>query len=230
MNQTHVIEGFVSGLVKQFTARPDTVSSELSRLESIRHRTLSLVAGMTEEQASFSPKAGVWSTAQILDHIVLFEALYRDAMEKLINLARQGRKPEIRYGLKDIDVSVAGVPQAALSLLEIPLDVANYFIPSFVRQTIIRFPIVAGTSPKIANPRPNLSIDTLRVQLLDGAKATRDLLSGPLPAKAQDMKISHPLLGINNLVDLLGLMAAHEERHHEQIRGVIGNPGYPRSA
>ena len=48
MNQTHVIEGFVSGLVKQFTARPDTVSSELSRLESIRHRTLSLVAGMTE--------------------------------------------------------------------------------------------------------------------------------------------------------------------------------------
>ena len=57
MSQTHSIEGFVSGLVKQFTSRPETVASEISRLRVIRRQTLGLLTYLTEEQASWSPKA-----------------------------------------------------------------------------------------------------------------------------------------------------------------------------
>ena len=228
MSQTHSIEGFVSGLVKQFTSRPDTVASEISRLRVIRRQTLGLLTYLTEEQASWSPKAGAWSVLQVLDHIVLFEGLYREAIGKLIELVKQGRKAEIKYSLSDIDVSMPGVPKAVWTAMEIPLDFANNFIPAVVRQTIIRFPIVAATSPKIADPRPGLTLVSMREQLGEAARLTAELLATPLPDDGQNMKVSHPILGVNNVVDLLGLIAAHEERHQRQIREVLMNPRLPR--
>lgn len=228
MSQTHSIEGFVAGLVKQFTARPDTVASELSRLALIRRQTLGLLSYVTEEQAAWSPKAGAWSVVQILDHVVLFEGLYREAISKLIALQKQGRKPEIKYSLGDIDVSMPGVPRAVWTAIEVPLDIANNFIPAVVRQTIIRFPIVAATSPKIADPRPGLTLAGIKEQLEEAARLTTELLAAPLPDDGRNMKVSHPILGVNNVVDLLGLIAAHEERHQRQIRDVLMNPRLPR--
>ncbi len=228
MSETHSIEGFVAGMVKQFTARPNTVAGEVARLGALRRQTLGMLTYVTEEQAAFSPKPGSWSVLQVLDHIVLFEALYRDAIAKLIELGKQGRKTEIRYSLADIDVSMPMVPKAAWSMLEIPLDMANNFIPSIVRQTMIRFPVVAATSPKVADPRPGLTLAGIKVELMEAARQTADLLASPLPKDGQDMRISHPILGNNNVVDLLGMTAAHEERHQRQIRDLLFHPRLPR--
>src|SRR4051812_13974571 len=104
MSQTHSIEGLLSGLVKQFTARPDSVLSELNRMAGIRRRTLQLVCNTSEVQSAFVPRRDAWSVAQVLDHIVLFEALYRDAIGKLIELGKQGRPTWLTYTLRDIDV------------------------------------------------------------------------------------------------------------------------------
>jgi len=181
MSQSHSIEGFVSSLVKQFTAHPDTVASELENLRSVRQQTLTLIYPVTEVQGRFVPRPGAWSIAQILDHVVLLEGMYRDAIRSLTNLARQGRAAEIRYTMEDIDVSVPVVPKAALSALEVPLDIANRFIPAVVRQAAIRFPVLAANSPRVARPRADLTMALMRDRLLESAIQNTELLGGPFP-------------------------------------------------
>ena len=230
MSQTHTIEGLVSGFVRQLTSRPDAVRSELDRLGGIRRRTLALVRDLDEAQAAFAPRSKAWSIAQNLDHIVLFEGLYRDAISKLIDLGKQRKPTKIVYTLKDIDVSISGLPNVVLSAMEIPMNLMNQFIPSFVRQTIVRFPVLAANSPKIAEPRAGLTLASLREQLTESARVTRDLLTPPLPAPASKMVISHPVLGINDIVDLLGMMCAHEERHQDQMRNILADSRLPKAA
>src|SRR4051794_19456161 len=123
MSQTHSIEGIVSGLVKQFASRSDSVLGELNRLAGVRRRTISLVSGVTTAQADFTPRQNAWSVAQVLDHILLFEGLYRDAIERLIELGKQGKPTKITYSMRDIDVSVAALPQSVLTAMEAPLNV-----------------------------------------------------------------------------------------------------------
>jgi len=228
MSQSHAIEGFVSSLVKQFTAHPDTVRSELEKLRSVRQQTLTLIYAVTEVQGRFVPRPGAWSITQILDHVVLLEGMYRDAIRSLTDLAKQGRTPEIRYTMEDIDVSVPVVPKAALSALEVPLDIANRFIPAVVRQTVIRFPVLAANSPRVARPRADLTMALMRERLLESAIQNTELLGGPFPWDPKKMTISHPILGINNVLDIMGIMAAHEERHRDQIRSVLSDPRFPK--
>lgn len=229
MSETHPIEGFLSGLVRQFTAHTDTVHSELENLRKIRRRTLALIDTVSEAQGAFQPRRGAWSVTQILDHVVLTEALYRDAIRDLYQLARKGRTPEIRYSLADIDVSMQSVPKAALAAVELPLNFANRFIPAMVRQTLIRFPLLAANSPSVASPRPELTMLTMRERLLESAIQLGELVSGTPPGDPRKMSISHPVLGINNVLDIMGIMAAHEERHQGQIRTVLSDPRLPRT-
>lgn len=223
MSQTHSIEGFVSGLVKQLTARPNTIAGELSRLGAVRRQTLAILANVTDEEAHWSPRLGAWSVIQVVDHVILFEGIYRDAISKLIELGRQGRKTEIKYSMADIDVSMPGVPKSVWPFLEIPLDCVNAFVPASVRLTFIRFPVVAATSPNIANPRPGLTLSGIREELVASAKATNELFAHPLPDDGQNMKLRHPVLGVNNVTDVLELLAAHEERHQKQIRELLSH-------
>ena len=215
--------------MKQFTSRPSSVTSELNRLLGIRRRTLSIVNRVGEGQSAFVPRRDAWSIAQVLDHIVLFEGLYRDAIGKLIELGKQGKPTKITYTLRDIDVSISALPGGVLSAMEIPLNVVNQFIPSFVRQTIVRFPVLAANSPKIAEPRTGLAMVSLREQLAASAKTTSELLTPALPADPRKMIISHPVLGINDVIDLLGMMAAHEERHQDQIRNILSDSRLPKA-
>jgi hypothetical protein len=49
-----------------------------------------------------------------------------------------------------------------------------------------------------------------------------------MPSNLLKMTLSHPILGTNNIAQIFGIISAHEERHHGQMRRVIGNPGFPK--
>ena len=46
----------------------------------------------------------------------------------------------------------------------------------------------------------------------------------------REMRLSHPLLGDNNVLQLLRMMRLHEERHQEQIRDILHSPAFPKAA
>ena len=109
------------------------------------------------------------------------------------------------------------------------LDIANRFIPAVVRQTVIRFPLLAANSPTVAQPRPGLSLAIMKDRLLESAIQNGELLGGEFPGDPKTMTISHPILGINNVLDIMGIMAAHEERHQTQIQNVLKDPRLPQA-
>jgi hypothetical protein len=42
-----------------------------------------------------------------------------------------------------------------------------------------------------------------------------------------NMTLSHPIIGTNNIVQIFGIITAHEERHHGQMRAVLAQPRFP---
>jgi hypothetical protein len=77
-------------------------------------------------------------------------------------------------------------------------------------------------------PRFGLTVDQLRVNLAEAFAATERLVQSGLPPSFERMRAEHPVLGINTPAQFLDLMSAHEERHQQQIRAVLGSLTEPR--
>jgi hypothetical protein len=49
-----------------------------------------------------------------------------------------------------------------------------------------------------------------------------------MPPNLRKITLSHPVIGTNNIAQIFGIIAAHEERHHGQMRRVMENPRFPQ--
>lgn len=199
----------------------------LSDLASARARTLHLVASLSQPQLDFAPQAGKWSVGEVLDHLLLAEALYRGEIAQLIELKRAGRRPYIRRSFDDINVSPLGLPDMVLPWLSLPLTVMNTFMPAFVRDLLTEYPILPARNPDRATPRPRRAAAELRAELLASQTDTRRLLSANADLDVREMILEHPLTGASNVPAILGFLARHESRHQVQIRRVKSHPRFP---
>jgi hypothetical protein len=107
--------------------------------------------------------------------------------------------------------------------------VFNFFLPSAVREAIIRYPVVSARSPGISDPRPGLTLEKLVADLASSLAETEKLLSGPLPANVDELRLDHAVLGNNSIAQVLRNMTAHEERHQDQMARIRSNPGFPKA-
>lgn len=207
--------------------RDRAISDAVKLFTRVRGGTLRLVSGLTEEQAAYRPASDAWSVAQILDHLLLTEALYRTQMKRLIELAREGKRSNIDVSLSEVDLSLPFIPKALMPAMALPLTMMNMLVPQALRETVLRFPVMKAKNPKISEPAPAKPIAVLREQLSASLAETEALFAGALPAKAGSVTVSHPVFGRNTIPNIFGLMAAHEERHGTQIAGVLRHPGFP---
>lgn len=203
------------------THRGNALTDALRMFSVVRNGTIRMVAGLTEEQAGFRPARDAWSVAQIVDHLLLTESLYRTQMNRMLELAREGKRSNIDVSLREVDLSIPFIPRALMPMMAMPLTVMNLFVPQAIRETILRFPIMKAKNPKVSEPAQHRPIDALRVQLAESLTETGALFAGTLPANAARVTVSHPVFGRNTIPNIFGLMAAHEERHGLQIGGVV---------
>jgi uncharacterized damage-inducible protein DinB len=222
-----MIDGAISGLVRATLSTPANLVSEVDRFRLIREKTLSLLGGLSESQAAWTSRQGTWSIAQIADHLLRSEELYRTQFNRLIAVALQGKSTSIQIDLREIDTSLAWIPVNVLRVFETPVRLFSRMVPDAIRETLIRYPIVPASNPNAAEPRTDLSVDTLRVDLAEAMAITVKLLSGPLPANVDRPTIDHPLMGSNNLPALFRILMAHEERHQGQIAALRGSSDFP---
>lgn len=227
----HMIDGAVSRLVQDLVAPPPLPGQELKtaieQFRAVRERTIAITADLTQAQADFSPGQKVWSIAQIVDHLILSEQLYRGQFRKLLEMAKEGKQTSYDLPLSELNPSVAFIPQDLLPLLTAPLNLINMFVPRAFRETMFRFPLIPATNPSASAPRPSRPVDEWRADLAATLPATEALFEGGIPARLNEVSMSHPMLGANNVVQIFRLLAAHEERHHGQIRALQQNPRYP---
>jgi hypothetical protein len=197
--------------------RQTNLAEALDEFRATRERTLAMVRGLTQEQFDFVPAPNRWSIGEVLDHMLLAERLNREQIETLVKLKREGRKPELNLSFSDLDVSVAGVPQTLLSLLEAPLTLLNMFVPNSLRNYLTRNRLIPFRNPDAATPRRRRPSAELCSDLIASLQETQRLFQSNPHLDFEEMIVQHPLLGRYDVPGLLRFMSAHEERHQSQI-------------
>ncbi|MBI4479415.1 MAG: DinB family protein [Acidobacteria bacterium] len=204
--------------------------TDLELFHTVRIATLGLAAGLTDQQAAFPPGAGKWSIGEVLDHILLAEQLYRDRFTRLIELKKAGRKAELVSDFSEINTSVMFIPKPLLPALELPFKMMNLIVPVAVRETLTRHRLVPAQAPSLAEPRKGRPVAELREALQSSFAQTRKLFQDNPELNYREMRLSHPLMGNNNVLQLVRIMSLHEQRHQDQIRRVMASVAYPKSS
>ena len=225
------LDGAISRLVHDLIAPPAQPGQErgaaIAQYRAARERTVDIIRNLTQKQADFSPSPNVWSIGQNVEHLLLTEKFHRTQMRKLIDLAGKGSGTNIDLTFQQIDTSFAFIPRDVMPMFGMPLKVFNMFVPRAVRETMFRFPLIPAMHPSISTPARSQPIGELRSRAVSSLAATEEMFRGDLPPKLSRMTTSHPVLGTNNVVQIFGIITAHEDRHHGQMRAVLANPRFP---
>ncbi len=100
--------------------------SDLALFGAARQRTLDLVEGLTQVQIEFSPGPGQWSVGEVLDHLLLAEALNRRDIAELIDMAKNGRRPSLKRTFADVNVSMAYIPKGYAAISRSAISVVEH--------------------------------------------------------------------------------------------------------
>ena len=188
-----------------------------------------MAEGLTQEQLDFVPGSNRWSAGEVLDHMLLGERLNREQIARLIQLRREGQRPELILTFSDLNVSVVGVPRFFLPLFEAPLTLMSMFVPESLRNYLTRKRLIPFRNPDPATPRRGRSAAELRSGLITSLQETERLFQRNADLDYDEMIVQHPLLGRYDVPGLLRFMSAHEERHQSQIVSIQTAPHSPKS-
>src|SRR4051812_22465710 len=221
------IDGAIARMVQGVNSVSWNPCAEIERFHTVREKTLAILGHVTPEQAAWSPEKGTWSLAQNADHLLLSERMYLAQFRRLVQMAREGRGSTIELSLKEVNVGFAAIPREVIPLLELPMKVFNLFVPHVVRETMVRYPLIAALNPRSSQPRDDLVLEKLRTDLAAALAETEDFFREPLPPNINELTINHPIMGNNNIPQLFGIVIAHEQRHQEQMAGILAHPSFP---
>jgi hypothetical protein len=169
------------------------------------------------------PAPDSWSVGEVLDHLLLAERFFRGEIATLIDRRKAGRTPVLLRSFQDLDLSVGPIPKGLLPWLEVPLLVASLFVPASVRDFLVRSPLIPARHPTVANPRRGRLANDLRADLGGSLAETEALFEANPEVDYRALWYVHPLLGSNNVLDLIRIATRHEERHQNRIAEIIRN-------
>jgi uncharacterized damage-inducible protein DinB len=199
----------------------------LTELESARAQTLGMAEPLSQMQLDYTSRPDAWSIGEILDHLVLAEALYRGEMARLIDLARAGRRPYLYRSFDEINVAPLYMPTMLLTLFSAPIAIMSRTMPDSVRRLLTEFPLVPTRNPDVATPRRNRPGAALRAGLRQSLADTRALLAAHGDLDFDRMISEHPLTGPASIPQMLGFLAQHERRHQGQMDRVRRQRNFP---
>jgi hypothetical protein len=202
----------------------------LDLLRKTRGTTLELVRDLNQAQSDYVPAPGKWSVGEVLDHLLLAEKLYRDSIATLIELERAGRRPVISKSFSEIDTSIAYLPKSVLPFLDVPFTLLNIVVPPVVREAMATFRGLPAQTPRVAVPSAGKRVGDLRNALRASIEGTAQLLKDNPSIDYRKLRYRHPLLGDNNVAQLIRIVSFHEQRHHQQIRDILSSRTFPQAA
>ena len=198
----------------------------LESFSQVRAETIALIENLSQRQLDYKPSPRTWSVGEVMDHLFLAERFFRSQIELLVEQQRSGRRTSLALSFRDLNVRPAFVPGCLLPLFEIPLTITNMLTPRSVLQLLLATPLGRARHPDAADPRASLSKEQLVTQLTQGLAETREIFEQNPLIDFGRLRISHPLLGDNSVVELLDVMTTHERGHQQKVRQSIGRlPG-----
>jgi hypothetical protein len=213
--------------ISQRTATDSEIQTALETLRDTRERTLSLVAPLTQTQVAYSPGTDRWSIGEVLDHLLLADAANRADIARLIELSKAGKTPIVRRSLRDINISPAFLPRCFLPFVDFPFSIMSTLIPASLRETVIRHRVFSAVAADSMRPRKAREVRALLTDLRNSLNATESLFNTSGHLHYEQMLYQHPMLGTNNVPQLIRLLALHEQRHQDQITDLTIDRRFP---
>jgi len=201
-------------------------NDRLEEVRKTRTETLEMVANLSQSEIEFSAE-GQWSIGEVLDHLAKSDATYLREIEKLIDLKKRGKKPQIVVSLSKMEFGFPLIPKPLLPFADLPMAVFNYFLPNSARELILRNPVIPAEAPPVLRPESGKPKALLVEALEASLQRTERLFSDHPGMDFSTFRYYHPLFGYNDVYDILGLMASHEKRHQKQLRRLLGQ--FPHS-
>lgn len=214
---------------EQATKRRGVYGPSLDEFARTRQTTGSLVSGLTQAQLDFSPSPSRWSVGELIDHVLIAERLYREDIARLIRMKREGRLPVLKRTFSDIDVAPAFLPKAVMPYLDLPFTMMNLFVPAAAREFLMLYPVLPVQNPQAATPRKGRPAAELRAGLVSSLRETRALFDANPDINYHRLVSQHPMMGSNDVLQMLRFLTLHEQRHQRQMRHVIGDPRFPHA-
>lgn len=197
------------------------IPRELDDARKTREHTLEMTASLSQERLDRRSKPDVWSVGEVMDHLIRAEGFYIDQIEALVELAKRGERPFRALRFADLDVTVAPIPKPAMALFEVPFTLMSYVTPKVLTETLARSRWIKFENPESATPTPGRPKD----ELSEGLRASSERMAAVFEANPDldysRLKLRHPLLGTNSVIDILRFAAGHEARHQAQIRDIL---------
>ena len=203
------------------------IKTRLDELQATRERTLNLVKHLSQAQSEFAPAPRKWSIGEILDHLIRAERLYREKFAELIDMAKSGRPAVLRVRFAEVNTSIAFIPKPLLGLMEAPLGVLNSVMPKCIRETFVQYRLVPAQAPSVAEPTRGRALQELRDELRNALAEMNALFAANAELNFTQMRVIHPLMGDNNIPELLKFIASHEQRHQNQLLDILNLSEFP---
>jgi uncharacterized damage-inducible protein DinB len=199
------------------------LAGALDSFGSTRAQTLALVRDLSQSQMDYAPVTGKWSVGEVLDHLVLAERFFRGEITQLIALKRAGRKPVLQRSFKDLNIAIGFLPKSLLPFLEIPFTLFNPLVPRVVKEFLLRSRLIPAQHPDVAAPRNGRVAQDLRADLASSLQETLAVFEANADLDFSELIHQHPLLGSNNVLELMRILVLHEQRHQEQVADVLSS-------
>ena len=117
-----------------------------------------------------------------------------------------------------------------LPMIEIPFTVLNMFTPSVVRETTMQFRLLPAQNPDINTPKKGQSVNELRTALQASYDEMAALFDANPHLDYRGMLYRHPIIGSNNVLQMVRIVVLHERRHQSQIQDLLCLPQFSKVA
>jgi hypothetical protein len=169
----------------------------MSYLHATRKMFLDTIAGLSPAQYRYKPAPDRWSAAEIAEHLIVTEGLVHQWIQKAL---AQPPAPEKKAEALMKDEWIAKAVPNRMRRVQAPEPA----------QPTGRYPEKSEATAAFKKVRDE------SIAFVESSQA--DLRSHFAP---------HPFLGLLDTYQWTSFLAAHTERHLEQMREVIASPGFP---
>ncbi|MCA1592958.1 MAG: DinB family protein [Acidobacteria bacterium] len=168
-------------------------------IDGTRTQIYRSVEGLSAEQERFRPAPGVWSIAEIVEHLSMIE-------KQLMHL----------FGMMTKKAEDAGASR----------DESRPFAPVSLDEFAERASAQKYTAPETARPTGNVTIAESLERLRESRAALQALRPRLEKIDGVGLQYPHPYWGPLNLYQWLAFVGAHEERHLRQLEAVKASPEF----
>ncbi|HVF55299.1 MAG TPA: DinB family protein [Pyrinomonadaceae bacterium] len=179
----------------------NSVSEIFEAIDETHKRLCASVENLNDEQASFRPAPGVWSTAEVVEHLSIIE-------RQLVQLC----------GMMLTKTEAGGNARAD--------DATANFAPVSIEQFVEQSRTQKYESPEVARPKGEVSLADSLARMREARVALHALRPRIERVDATAAKYPHPAFGPLDFYQWLAFIAAHEERHLRQIERLKESPGF----